>query len=491
MSIQPILAARLPLLASNAEVYRMVGGVASQLGSTITYSSTSSAQNRHYQNTVCPCGNYVFFWLGGSVYTLIAGTWTVVYTIASMSTGFAVSGLVPVTRAGTPTIMGAYIDGSSNVRVLYYTGRTANDPYSWRESVSIPNGYQGPLERVTVFQNKIHLIPIGSTHGAFLTIDPETLTAAHHSITNYAAARSATDFCQHNDRFFAVRGREVNSSAHYILEFTGGTWVERLALSSTLDASQRPDATAKYALMSSATDGYLYAITVMDDGVSGGSRMFRISAPAGSTSVTQDSEVTNPVLPSALRYGSAPLGQYGRRWGAFADGVTTPGSPTLDLYTSSDHNTAMTHYAWTGGAASAFTDGTAGGDASYALSEEKRASGERVYTVGTLSVEVVSVTPVLETGEARQTIRFRAYGDPSGTAGKVVQFRYSIGGLPVGVCTLTGTATGGIATRSSNTVTQVLADGATEYTITWDTTGLTSLTIGAPFVVIPEISMSL
>ena len=148
MSIQPILAARLPLLASNAEVYRMVGGVASQLGSTITYSSTSSAQNRHYQNTVCPCGNYVFFWLGGSVYTLIAGTWTVVYTIASMSTGFAVSGLVPVTRAGTPTIMGAYIDGSSNVRVLYYTGRTANDPYSWRESVSIPNGYQGPLERV-------------------------------------------------------------------------------------------------------------------------------------------------------------------------------------------------------------------------------------------------------------------------------------------------------------------------------------------------------
>lgn len=97
-------------------------------------------------------------------------------------------------------------------------------------------------------------------------------------------------------------------------------------------------------------------------------------------------------------------------------------------------------------------------------------NGETIYE--TLGVNEVTASSAPSGGAADKTIsfRFNTQGEP-----------------PTALATLTGSATGGTATRSGNTIINVIADGVIEYSAVWDVS-TDGLVVGQRFDLVPYIT---
>ena len=216
----------------------------------------------------------------------------------------------------------------------------------------------------------------------------------------------------------------------------------------------------------------MYAIYWNEETGNNGWKMFQLDFTGGTFVV--GTELTNTVLPAALRPGNGALDS--GRWSTYID---QKNDGTYDIflnYGTSSTGGAITQYQ--------FVDNTteltyiqSGADARFAMPESKTGGGERTVDLSAPSVCVYS----RERNLGGETVTFRAFPpilplDGYDPTDHVVNFYFGLDqDVPVSQALLTGTATGGSAVRVGNSVTAVEADGVTDYTITIQAFGFNDL----------------
>jgi len=200
-------------------------------------------------------------------------------------------------------------------------------------------------------------------------------------------------------------------------------------------------------------------------------------------------DISITVLPAELRSAAVGGGTFvgpanGRIIGA-VDTDSIPGAVSIYFYYGVNPTPGNTWkvFKWVSNAATWTTTGALGGDVGHAMTSIKAAGGERIFTPGELDILIVNSAPVI----GGERIYFMAWGD-AGPTNKTVEFYYNRQGEPVtALATLSGTATGGVATRVGNQVLNINADGATTYQITWNFTA-NSIASGDRVQLVPRIS---
>jgi hypothetical protein len=331
-------------------------------------------------------------------------------------------------------------------RIVTFDGTT------WSESATVTlSGGQNidTIKAEIVYRNQLHILgqaSAGTVSTTSLFSPAGTGSGALGSITG-----DDPSICIFNDRLFMSKTTGVN---RVLREYTG-TWNDV----ATIAASGRSlnYRTAQSALMTDGTS--MFAFWGSDNIGGGTQRCYEINAALSPT------DRTSTVLPSALTSAIGGTEAATAHWMCVYDSNTTPGStqPWLYYAASATSGTTFTVYQWNGNA-SVMTVADTGGDVAHSLPTEV-AGGERIWTAGELDIKITGVAPAL----GGEIISFIASGD-AGNANKTVTFQWTNQGEPTSSsATLTGTATGGTASRSGNSVINVDADGTTTYTVVWDT----------------------
>lgn len=177
-------------------------------------------------------------------------------------------------------------------------------------------------------------------------------------------------------------------------------------------------------------------------------------------------DISATVLPSALR----PVGS-GGTWSGISGNDRmfvstnndTPGSPSFTIYHEADpfEGTTFTVYSWNG-IASLMTSLGTGGDVYHSIpSDQSFSGGSRIWTAGELDALITDRDNV----DGGDIIKFKASGGGTGKIAKI--FFSTTGGHTLTQATLvTSSVTGGSAIQSGNDITNVSANGTTEYSAT-------------------------
>lgn len=382
--------------------------------------------------------------------TIQTGSWTIDYTygITPITGGMStISGLYPVNIGGTASLMMVYRTvNSTSWRIVTFDGS------SWSETGTITSSAAcDTFKSSIIYRNQLHII--GEASASFhpaLVFNPATGTV--DSPSEPFSGADDPSMCIFNDRLFA---QYQNGNDRSLAEYTG-TWT---FITNIYTPGVNPR-TLNYRGAQSAlmTDGtYMYAF-------------WGINNPSGTQKCIQidntltPTDITGTVLPASLTSITA-IEAATAHWMCVYDTNTSPGSSQPWLYYAANDvaGTTFTVFEWVNDSTEMVVQDT-GGDVAHSLPTEV-AGGERIWTAGELDIKITGVSA----GIGGEVINFMAYGDP-GSADKTVTFQWTNEGEPTtNQATLTGTATGGSAARSGNSVINVDADGTTTYTITWDT----------------------
>jgi hypothetical protein len=179
-------------------------------------------------------------------------------------------------------------------------------------------------------------------------------------------------------------------------------------------------------------------------------------------------DITDQVLPNSLRgtfrTGGTASTDKDKRVQIVVDTNVLPSEISIFFYFSESvtQSTAPECYQWMGPGTQIRNVGTVtGADIAHWW---PRGHGMGMRTVRTATDKGIEILGHSIYGTT-ETITFRASG-----GGLIdVRFWYGLDGQPANnLCTLTGSATGGIAFRDNNIVKDVNANGFTQYTIEWD-----------------------
>jgi len=444
------------------KVFRITGGVTTtQIGNDITPASgiQSGTENNYYDtNFAVQYGNDLFLIYGTDIHKYNSGTgnWDAQGLALPMQTtdGYRRhSGLYHVSISNAPYLLAVFTDAAtSDSRYLTYDGT------SWVTSgVVVTSSAIFFHGRAIVYRNSLWFPTTGDE---IYQVDPAAGTFTRYDGGNNDC--NARVLCAFNNELYLISSPNNGADDKWKLYiFSGGTFNAVQDLGTSV-ASGTPDlgTSENFGGTLLFTDGTdLFAVCACRDDTSGlYGNMFLRLVQSGGTFVETD--LSDPVLPAALRFGGGATLSTGR-WLSIIDNDTNPVSPVVHLYRQSEAVEANTHYLYNGIAAELTSEGS-GLAYQIVMPFNTIGGGDRIWTSGELSIQITDMTSVI----GGERISFKAYGD-SGSSNKTVIFYYNANEERAStVATLQRAATGGSAVRSGNTVINVDADdGVTTYTV--------------------------
>jgi len=423
-------------------------------------------------NSVVEFGGDLYCWQWNTIYKYNSGTgnWDSDYAVPSYDTGDDErrTGLYIINVSGTPTLIGLHRRSAGNIwDVRLPLGGSWSNNNTGIDEIGGDLFRMGYIGGCFVWRDLFWMV--GSQNPPkVMSWDPANSVAVVHTLPGTSGSTcggTASTFVILNNDLYVIGARTINNAEDYITlwRFQSGAFVAVQNIGSTVVGTgllrgngSNPNRD-HYAAWSDGTNIFCIVRGASTSVSTGGLYAFKL-APSGSTFT--ETNITNPVVPSAYRQGSMQATDY-PRWWVVKDNDTDPTSPDVYFYFSLNYGSAaVLHYVWEG-ESTLMSDGTSLGSGELSMPDANQTAGERAWTSSEPNVLITG----LAQGTGGLTISFKAWG--GGT--KTVKFYYSLEEeTPTSQCTLTGSATGGSATRSGNTVTNVSADGATTYTITWD-----------------------
>lgn len=448
---------------TEVQVYTLLGAKVTALGDP--FSITEEVVLDGAFNTVIHAFGSVYCYTKDGVHRLQSsdGTTGDTWSIATEDGGFAFPntggssddniGIYYVTIDNEPYLFGVYPDASAGFRAWRYNLLTS----TYEESDSIGSVNIGD-DGIHVYYNG--LVVTMSAAGVGTIIDPSSLNIS--AISGGAGtswdygSTSLPDLNVFNGELYMLH--EANSDGFpSISKFGGGTFSRELSLD-----SQAINAIGNHcALFDDGTDMFAIYYQDLAGFASDGWICRQIDVTNGILSLGSDLSTT--VLPPGVRVGSSTVASTGR-WVAFKNQLTD-GSYEIILWFSPDSSGSVwEQYLWNG-TSTAMSLQDIGGDSQFHLPNTKQGGGERVFESDSPTVAVYARSRVA----GGEEVTFRCFG---GQTDQVVRFYVGSGGeVPEVQAQLSGTATGGTATRNGNQVESVDCDGATDYTITILATG--------------------
>lgn len=514
----PVLSAE--CLDGAATVYRMVGGATPEIvggafGSALgapTNPNRFRAYNRVVQTlradalesyTLGSPGSDLYMLLYDGIYrynrgpaafpsTAVADTWsadaadggvTFANPVVAADAAFC-TGLHPAQIGDRPHLIGVRRIDSGNPDIVGFTLNLVSGVFTQGAAVdsSAPantdaaDASGGGCLAEIMHNGVLHYVSAGAsaaTNVSFRTYNPTTDT---HGVANWpgiaeADKFSAVDLFVFRGRLFAVYALTADGVPR-LMEYAAGSWSNVLTLQQGTEVAPIDAGLEQAQWMLGTPNGTeLYAFCLVEAVAAGGDygwKCYEIDS-----AVTAVVDRTTTVLPTALRTtadGGAGLAGNTGRMVAFHDTDETPGSITLNVYHADDSVAATPWmlYEFQIGPLAEMQQVDVGGSVDYSMPKGTLSSGERVWTPNELDILITNRVGVI----GGEVITFRAAGD-AGSADKSAEFAGTTLTNPLTTAVpLTGTATGGSALRVGNAVTQVDADGVTDYTVTVDVSAI-------------------
>ena len=451
-------------------VFRYDGATPTQIGGTFGALETD---NNEYmgKNRVIQFQNDLYAVQNDGVYKLQGDgtTWNTTGGLAftNPTTGGSSvyrSGLYPILINRESYLICAYYNTTNNVVIATMDAATN----TWSESTygtSItPDGNNGGFFTEIVFENKFYLGFRNNTT-THITLQYDPVLDNFISLTNPFAAvpEHLSDVCIHNGRLFMGYITTTGAGGRFNLaELSGTQWVDLGRVTAGADnPNTLANREARISLMSDGTNlYYFYPFRPSDTG-------FRVVEITDVDSLP-GSQIQGTVLPSALRSttdGGTGFAAINPRLIHVPDTQTNPGNPDHYFYFTTDatSGTSLQLYQWNGNSSLMTAIGPTGGDVAHAIPTAGAAGGERIFS--DVSADNDILITARETVSGGIQVTFRAYS-PSGTDSGTVRIWISTEGEPVTTqAVLSAPVTGGSALLSGNTITGVVADGTTDYTV--------------------------
>lgn len=381
--------------------------------------------------------------------------------------------------------LGGFIANGGGVQRLFFVGQLGNgnnhyiqysdDGTTWNTAASLlsESGLVNSGKSI-LFNNKAYSLAASTITPRCREFDPFALTATSIPVAwPSRSVQNGTDngcFIVYDDRLFCVHiDDNIAGSGDYALyEFTGGGWSlnTQITNDNRLGGGFTQISEGACCAFTDPTTGDLIAITngkQTNFGATYGSMAFRLT-PNG-TSFTVN-EITGTVIPAGLQPGvRGSTNAIEDRWYVF-DSTDTPGSNEIYFFTAEGPapGTSYTVYQWNGVASVITSIGSGPSTTVYSIPEAANGGGDRIFRSS-------GNQPAIETGAAvlgGYQISYRVYGTQSGQSvtGWYSQEQES----PMQQMTISA-QTGGSGITGGNTVTGITGDdGATLFTLTWDTT---------------------
>lgn len=461
------------------QVYIMTGTDLEPLGDTIDESaSIQSFGDTLYENMVIAAWGSIYAVGEEGLFRLVNGS------LGDWSRDSADGGLTWTTPGGSNTrTIGVYFTSIGNVPYLFGTYTTGNTTSrAWRLNLLTGVGELGsasdpnPGEETQYFYDG----QVFSAQSSLISVmDPSSLT-----ITTIATPGGSTDpnsvytegvcaFNEFNGKLYMIGQAHGTGSTTQglptLYEYGAGQFT---AIINDFEITNRlyAIAGARWCLFDDGTR--MYTIYYNNESGNEGWKMFQLDLTAGT--FVKGTELTNTVLPSALRPGNGA--QTTGRWSTYVD---QQNDGTYDIflnYGTGSGGGAITQYQFVDNATE-LTFIQSGADARFAMPESKTGGGSRVADLSAPTVCVYAK----ERTAGGETVTFRAFPpilplDGYDATDNTVNFYFGLDqDVPVSQALLTGTATGGSAVRVGNSVTMVEADGITDYTVTIQAFGFDDL----------------
>lgn len=336
--------------------------------------------------------------LGGS-----GGRWTEAYRFTNTMTSTQAMngnrGIYAVLLNGVQTMVALWsVSSTTTYRVR------SSDGASWSEAqASVSLGSADARTRVTIFNNVIYFYNASNAR----SFDPNTDSVAN--VPGFISDFITPQMAVHKNRLF-VTAR--SSGTIRLMELVAGTLTD--VHNTTISTSG-----AAHWTLFTGNDGLLYTIAA---GPTNGFIAVRFTI---TTSIVS-ADVSNPVLPSALRSGNGFSLTDG--WDVYVDNesvVHTTDNPDAEILvwvaTTDVAGTTRTAYRFEGSAAEMTQVDTGGAPREIALPNEADGGGHRSFVTGELDVRFTTApTPVL--GGVRRS--FRIYKKPGSSNVTSVNFRW-------------------------------------------------------------------
>jgi len=485
--IPPLLTIQYRGAAGSPQVFRLLGGTTLiPVGPPLpgaTYETPSDSEtlvnNRviSFQDRVIACHqNKVYLLDEGSETTDGDDTWLLVhtFTLAHTTDNFSrKSGIHKVNVNNIQTLVIMYLDTTQRWRMS-----SSTDGISWVDSASLnitTVTASNPLGRSSLFNNKIYMVwGDGATTRDIIELDPALFTVTYHNVTSWVSTSITPDLCVFDNRLWAIGWKSVAQDFQpNLVEFDGGTFVERIIFPSTVDHATH----ANLSGMCLFTDGVeMFAIIPADSNANqSGNFAFKLSLSAGSGSSLTSAEITNDVIPTSLKSPVAGPFFDNFRWFAFQDNHTNPTTPCIHLWVQDADVIASgssAYYLWNGPntlIGNPPGTGQLGPGIGLAMPHAKNGGGDRIWTSGQAKIEIIG----RNAAESGQELDFMIWGNP--TTPYRVRFFYDIGDevatIPATLRAASLIGGGAIfgADSESDYVDIIGADGLMLYSIIWET----------------------
>lgn len=461
MVAPPILTAR--FRNGTISVGRLLGGTTfSQIGNTFSSAEAPGAYDLVATNRAIQFRDGLYVYQRDEIRKFNSGTsdWDVVHTLTNQNTteGFSTHiGLFILNVNDTPRLYALYTNTSIQLQAAY-----SEDGTSWTDEATTGVTATQNVGRGNSRRINNTIISLWSDRSVIYT--PTTNSAVSILLPGGSGTTSAADICVYNGRTFLIAlDGSTSTGIPKLYELSAGAWNDVGVVFTNIGNGTNNEANSRFCLFTDSTDLFVL-MCQNDEAIStaqSGTLAFRLqdNGMGGFT----PTNITTSVVPASIRAGTGTNIET-HRWFAFTDNETDPDNPSIYIWFLNDDSTGSYSYFEWNGPAALMTPGNIGPAHGLALAETRDGGSEYIFTSGELSVEITDVTPIV--GGIR--LSFRAYGDP-GPDDKIVTFRFNAEGFtPDVICTLTGTATGGVAVRVGNTVEDVDADGTTIYTVDWN-----------------------
>lgn len=382
----------------------------------------------------------------------------------------------------TNNTTGLFIANTGTVQRLFTLGNQGgantfidytDDGVTWSTTASLGfhSGSGGSQNPAVMFNNKLYAVYARSGYRVY-EADPIALTYTELSGGPAGNTNSTRgDLCVHDDRLFllALDDATLAIGSNYALyEFTGSGFSLNTQITNdsrggaaAIDEGERnlfkdPSTNNLIALCNGAGSGGVSGTT------NNGSTAFQL-VPSGS--VFTPTEITNTVIPAALRPGArATANALEDRWYSVTVNDTAPGTPEVYIFIAEGPapGTGYAVYAWTD-ASTLLASPAAGPTTAFSIPQFKAGGGDRINKGAGNQCAIEFGTPVL----GGYQISYRVYGTQSS---QNVTGYYSLDQEAPSTQMTFSAQTGGSGITGGNTVTGITGDdGTTLFTVTWNT----------------------
>ena len=480
MSTPPLLVVR--YRNGSAQVGRLLGGTTfKQIGSDLPAGAESTTSITSMSNCrAVQFKNKIYAFQRDRIYQFDDGTaddWVEVHQTAvhDPTAGFGFhSGIHVLQINDVPTMVAFYRGSVANfLQALHSTDGT-----SWTLFDTGTLTGSNVVGRSFVFRNNVYIWFNSLTIPGLLKYDPISKVATILTADPTWAPGFSKDFCVFDGELYGMGPITSGNNANFSLKkLIGSQFAQVQTLSGnhlTADQNQRLSGSILF------SDGVnMYAFLPGRDGATSPGTTAVQLAPNGATFI--ETQISVQVLPASVR---PPIGER-QFWHSFLDNDTDPENPNITIWSQvPDGDSSYNAWQWNGPSL-LMTNLGPGPDAGLALPHTKDGGGEYVFTQDEPNVEIISVTPAIDT----QTVSFVVYS-PNPTDMLKIRFWFDDGETFARTSAmLIGPVTGGGVLSSDTTgdyVDGVLADGVTIHTVTWDIVS-DGLAKGDPVILMPAI----